>query len=246
MNDIQVIVNGFNQEPFRKNLTLVQFDELSPSELLQMLNEVFAHLSDEHQIDLREEGPEATAFRMSTFLRVLNFRPSNVSSPEELGDLLVNKLDQNTIYGILHFLFAKLPDLRKRAYLARYLVDPGIPQDVIASDDEILQTYQQYKEMQREFTRIHKMVDQLRHQIAPPDELKAKISEEERQVDELDEKIDRIKMQLEQDDPDAFLAAASDLRRGEEEKDKLEGSIKEQNEKLKSETDRYYDFMTYT
>merc|ERR1712023_135841 len=111
---------------------------------------------------------------MGTFLRVLNYRPQNVSSPEELGEKLANEMDKPTIYGVLHFLFLKLPDLRKRAYLARYLVDPGIPQDVIASDDEILQTYQQYKEMQREFTRIHKMVDQLRHQIAPPDELRAK------------------------------------------------------------------------
>jgi len=203
MNDIQVIVNGFNQEPFRKNLTLVQFDELSPAELLEMLNEVFANLSDEHAIDLREEDPEQTAFRMSTFLRVLNYRPQNVNSPEELGELLVQKLDQQAIYAVLHFLFLKLPDLRKRAYLARYLVDPGIPQDVIASDDEILQTYQQYKEMQREFTRIHKMCDQLRHQIAPPEELKAKISEEERQVDELEEKIERIKRQLDHEDPEA-------------------------------------------
>jgi len=238
MNDIQVIVNGFNQEPFRKNLTLVQFDELSPAELLEMLNEVFANLSDEHAIDLREEDPEQTAFRMSTFLRVLNYRPQNVNSPEELGELLVQKLDQQAIYAVLHFLFLKLPDLRKRAYLARYLVDPGIPQDVIASDDEILQTYQQYKEMQREFTRIHKMCDQLRHQIAPPEELKAKISEEERQVDELEEKIERIKRQLDHEDPEAFLAAASDLRRGEDEKQKLEASIKEQKEKAKGEADR--------
>merc|ERR1719446_344218 len=175
---------------------------------------------------------------MSTFLRVLNFRPSNVSTPEELGDLLVNRLDQNTIYSVLHFLFAKLPDLRKRAYLARYLVDPGIPQDVIASDDEILQTYQQYKEMQREFTRIHKQVDMLRSQIAPPDELRTKISEEEQQVDELDEKIDRIKKQLDMDDPDAFVAAASEVRRGEEEKLKLEASIKEQREKAMTEGSR--------
>jgi len=235
MNDIQVIVNGFNQEPFRKGLTLVQFDELSTMELLEMLNEVFAHLSDEHNIDLREEGEEGAAFRFGTFLRVLNYRSQD---HEALGHQLVIQKDQQAIYGVLHFLFSKLPDLRKRAYLARYLVDPGIPQDVIASDDEILNTYQQYKEMQREFTRIHKMVDQLRHQIAPPDELKAKISEEEMQVDELDEKIERIKKALDNDDPESFVAAASEVRRGEEEKAKLEASIKEQREKNMQEAGR--------
>lgn len=235
-DEIQVIVNGFNQDPFKKGLTLVQFDELSPMDLLEMLNEVFAHLNPaEHSIDLREEGEENTRFRFGTFLRVLNYRHPN---HEELADILVINKDQQAIYAVLHFLFSKLPDLRKRAYLARFLVDPGIPQDVMASDDEILNTYQQYREMQREFTRIHKMVDQLRRQIAPPDELKTKISEQEQEVDELDEKIDRIKKQLDMDDPDAFVAAASEVRRGEEEKLKLEASIKEQREKAMTEGSR--------
>lgn len=238
MNDIQVIVNGFNQDPFKKNLTLVQFDELSTQELLEMLNEVFAHLSDEHAVDLREEAPDQTAFRMGTFLKVLNYRHPNAATPEELGEMIVMNKDQQTMYNILHFLFSKLSDLRKRAYLARYLVDPGIPQDVIASDDEILQTYQQYREMQREFTRIHKMVAQLRSQIAPPDELRTKISEEEQQVDELEEKIDRIKRAIDHEEPEAFVAAAAEVRRGEDEQRKLEASIKEQQEKFKGESDR--------
>ena len=92
--------------------------------------------------------------------------------------------------------------------------------------------------MQREFTRIHKMVDQLRHSIAPPDELKNKISEEERKVDELEDKIGRIKGQIDHDDPEAFVNVASEVRKGEDEKAKLEASIKEQNEKKKGEFDR--------
>jgi len=238
MKDIEDIVNGFNQEPFRKNLTLVQFDELQAPELLQMLNEMFAHLSPvDHDVDLREEAPETTAFRMGTFLRVLNYRHPNVQNHEELGQKLVDG-DTTVMYSILHFLFAKLPDLRKRAYLARFLVDPGIPPEVVSGDDDILQTYQEYKGMQREFTRIHKNVDQLRNQIAPPDELKAKISAEERQVDELDEKIQRIRGALDHEDPDAFIAAAAALRRSEEEKNQLETSIKEQKAKQKGEADR--------
>jgi len=237
--DIQAIVDGFNQPPFKKNLTLVQFDELTPQELLEMLNEVFANLSPEHGVDLRDEPPDQTVFRMGTFMRVLNYRAQNVSSPEELGQRLVSG-DQATMYSVLQFLFSKLPDLRKRAYLARYLVDPGIPQDVIASDEEILQTYQQYREMQREFTRIHKQVDMLRGQLSTPDELKEKISEEEGQCDELDDKINRIRRTLDHEDPDAFISAASELRRYEEDKDKLETQIKEQREilKVKSENHR--------
>lgn len=80
----QVIVDGFNQPPFRKNLTLVQFDELSPEDLLVLMHEVFADLSPDHQLDMREEEREATAFRFGTFLRVLNYRQQNAqwSTPE--------------------------------------------------------------------------------------------------------------------------------------------------------------------
>ena len=83
----QVIVDGFNKPPFKKNLTLVQFDELSTEDLLGLMNEVFADLSADHQIDLREEEREATAFRYGTFLRVLNYRQQNAqwSTPEVRG-----------------------------------------------------------------------------------------------------------------------------------------------------------------
>jgi len=72
-----VIVDGFNQPPFKKNLTLVQFDELATEELLGLMNEVFADLSPDHSVDLREEQREDTAFRFGTFLRVLNYRQQN-------------------------------------------------------------------------------------------------------------------------------------------------------------------------
>lgn len=239
-HDVQeVIANGFNQEPFKKGLTLAQFDELTPPELLSMLNEVFAHLSPEQDVDLRDEPPEQTAFRMGTFLRVLNFRPQvQVSSPEELGQYLTGG-DMNMMYAVLHFLFSKLPDLRKRAYLARFLVDPGIPHDVLSSDDEVLQTYQQYREMQKEFTRTHKQVDILRGQIATPDELKEKISQVEREVDELDEKINRIRRGMDLDEPDSFIAACAELRRHEEDLAKFDKAIKEQQDRLKAESEKY-------
>jgi hypothetical protein len=36
------IVGKLNEEPFRKKLSLVDFDEKSPVELIQILNDVFA------------------------------------------------------------------------------------------------------------------------------------------------------------------------------------------------------------
>ena len=39
MEEIKAIVDGLNQDPFNKGLTLVAFDELSPLDLMVMLNE---------------------------------------------------------------------------------------------------------------------------------------------------------------------------------------------------------------
>lgn len=47
------------------------FDELSPSELLQLLNDVFAHLDEAHKIDVRDEPPDIGGPRMLQFLKVL-------------------------------------------------------------------------------------------------------------------------------------------------------------------------------
>jgi intraflagellar transport protein 81 len=68
------IVERLNEPPFQMNLTMVAFDEKSPFELLEVVNEVMAHLSAQHKVDLRDETPESTATRMLDFLRVLNYK----------------------------------------------------------------------------------------------------------------------------------------------------------------------------
>ena len=53
--DIQSIVDRLNQHGFEQ-LSLVTFDEKSPFELLQTLNDVFSALNKEHSKDLRDES----------------------------------------------------------------------------------------------------------------------------------------------------------------------------------------------
>lgn len=72
--ELQFIVDRMNEPPFQMNLTMVAFDEKSPFELLEVVNEVMAQLSSQHRTDLRDETPEATATRMLDFLRVLNYK----------------------------------------------------------------------------------------------------------------------------------------------------------------------------
>jgi len=217
MEEIKAIVDGLNQDPFNKGLTLVAFDELSPLDLMVMLNEVLAHLSSDHEVDMRQEPPDQTALRIGTFLRIMQYR-SNMQ-PEMLGQQVVQG-DRGITYNVMSFLFARLPDLKKRAYLAKYLMNVEMPPELL-SDEEIVATFQQYKELQRAFTGVHKQVDMMRSGTVSPDHLREKIGEIEGEKKELDDKIDKLNQRLEHDDRESFLQVASSLRRSESEKDKL-------------------------
>ena len=71
---ISYIVDRLNEPPFLMQLTMVAFDEKSPFELLEIVNNIMAQLSPQHRTDLRDETPETTANRMLEFLRVLNYK----------------------------------------------------------------------------------------------------------------------------------------------------------------------------
>jgi hypothetical protein len=75
--DIREIVQCLNSPPFNLGLTLVSFDELSPLELLELLNKVMLHLDNsKHNVEIRTEAQDSTANRMTEMLKVLNY-PSN-------------------------------------------------------------------------------------------------------------------------------------------------------------------------
>ena len=50
--------------------------------------------------------------------------------------------DKQVIYPIIDWLLRRIPELRKRAYLANYLVKPEIPPDFMA-EDAVADLYQQ-------------------------------------------------------------------------------------------------------
>ena len=46
--EIKMIVDGLNRPPFMSNLSLVEFDDKAPLELLELLNRVLGNLDDTH------------------------------------------------------------------------------------------------------------------------------------------------------------------------------------------------------
>ena len=74
-----MIVDGLNRPPFMCHLSMVEFDDKAPLELLELINRVFAHLDKTHEsIDMQKETQEKTEERICGFLKVLGYPP-----PEE-------------------------------------------------------------------------------------------------------------------------------------------------------------------
>ena len=142
-----MIVDGLNRPPFMCHLSMVEFDDKAPLELLELVNKVFAHLDSTHKsVDMQKETQEKTEQRICGFLKVLGY-PSDFN-PNYCRDIVHG--EKRSLQHILFWLLSRLPDLQRKAYTAKFLVPLSIP-DEFMHDDEMRGTLQIYKDLQAEF-----------------------------------------------------------------------------------------------
>ena len=56
------------------HLSMVEFDDKAPLELLELVNRVFTHLDNSHEsVDMQKETQEKTEERVCGFLKVLGY-----------------------------------------------------------------------------------------------------------------------------------------------------------------------------
>jgi intraflagellar transport protein 81 len=229
--ELQFIVDRLNDQPFGMNLTMVAFDEKTPFELLEVVNAVMAHLSPQHSIDLRDETPEATATRMLDFMRVLNYRPPHQLDPQQAKTALLHG-EPAFIYPILTWMLQRLPELQKRAYLGRFLVNVEVPEHMF-TDEEVVEVYQNYKDLQEEFKEVHKTSEKYKSQLISPTEIKKAIMQMEEDKEMLGHKVESLKTKLESIDRfEDMLEATHKLRLQQDEQVKLQDRLKEQKAQL--------------
>mmetsp|Transcript_24055 Transcript_24055/g.52509 ORF Transcript_24055/g.52509 Transcript_24055/m.52509 type:complete len:690 (+) Transcript_24055:253-2322(+) len=229
MGEIQFIVDRLNEPPFSMGLSLVAFDEKSPFELLEIVNTIMGHLSAEHKIDLRDETPEGTATRMIGFFGVLNYKQT--MDPQVFKTGLLHG-DPGIIYPILTWLLHKLPELQKRAYLARFLVNVEVPEHMF-TDEEVAEVYQQYKDLQEEFKEVHKTSEKFKSQLISPAEIKKAIVQMEEDKTMLEQKVEALHSKLQSTDRfGEMLEACGKLRVEQDEQLKLQDRFKEQHSHL--------------
>ena len=81
-------------------------------------------------MDIRDEGPEQTAIRMFNLLKVLKYKPTDDNINQFRQGLVTG--DKVVIHPIMKWCLEKLNELKKRAYLARFLVKLDISPEFLS------------------------------------------------------------------------------------------------------------------
>ncbi|CAM9904484.1 unnamed protein product, partial [Choristocarpus tenellus] len=151
MSEIQFIVDKLNEPPFEKDLRLasdtpVDFDEKSPQDLLQTLNEVLVTIDPEQASpETKDEQVEATATRMVSFLVMLKFNIPDRQRETFYHGFMTG--DKSVVYPALHWCLQRLPQLQKRAYLAHYLMPVEVPMEFLQTT-ALAELYESYRKLQ--------------------------------------------------------------------------------------------------
>jgi len=198
---------------------------------------VLKDLSKDHDIDVRDEPIEQTAQRIFYFMPTLKY--------DYQGDLeqLQGQLqqgDRELYYPMLHHILSKLPDLRKRAYVSRFLTPIDVPEDMFA-DPEVMGKWTEYQELQATFKETHKATDRLKGTSLQPTELKREVQQLEEEKGQLKTKINKQDQRLRKlDNFQELYDVTSKLRKEQEEEAKLNERFQEQTIQFKQAEARYY------
>ena len=97
---------------------------MSTFELGDLVFKIFKNLNEDINLNAKQTQPAEIIYQVTEFLRVLSYEGD--FTPEWENGLLNG--DKKIIYPIYYFLLKNFTALKKRAYLAKYMVLIGVPQ----------------------------------------------------------------------------------------------------------------------
>ena len=210
---IRFIVDKLNEPPFGRRFNLVTFDSLDSFSLLQLLNDVLAEISPEHKIDLRQEHPEQTAVRVLTLLRLLKYKPKS----DQGGGLNAFRQgllqgDKQITYSLLQWLLERIPDLKKRAYIAKFMARIDVAAE-FQQDEQVQELMAIHESLMDQFKGLHMTIEEQRVSKFSVAEVRKDIASMEEEKEQLTKRIERLKQKA-RSTPDSanMLEAARKLR----------------------------------
>jgi intraflagellar transport protein 81 len=237
---LKEIVARLNDEPFSMGLSLVSFDEKEPFELMEILNNVLSVVDPKQELNLRDEKPEAACQQIMEFLTILGYqRPFDIEAQQ---GLLAG--DKDTVHPVLFWLLSNMDALRKRAYLAKFMVNLEVPEEFLR-DEQVYEYFQQYKELQSQFKATHIHMEQVRQEHLDPASMQIEVAQLEAEKDQLAQKIKQIKDRTGKDESfQAILQVTSMLRKEQEEEARLAEKLEEQRLQLENVEQQYISEMS--
>ncbi len=190
MEKIGFIVDHLNMPPFKKGIaTMTELDGKLGGELLDLACDIIVEI-DPDQEPIYKEPTEFRVQRIMQFLHVMKF---NIPEDhyEDFQTLLMS-YDKEVLYTIMHWCLQRFEHLKKRAYLAKFLMPLDIPAEFL-NEDLIVELSQRLKELQTDFKEIHKQAEQVRSSGVKPADLKQEIQQLEQERTQLQNKIQRMK-----------------------------------------------------
>lgn len=225
--ELREIIGWLNRKPFDNNFTLVSFDELGATELLELVNTIFSKLDKKHDVKIKEEGPEKTLERFVEFLRILDY-------PGKFDEEVVKKFiagDKKVLHPIIYFCLSNFEHLIKRAYLGKFLVPILVPEEYMA-DEEVKKSNADYLSLIGEFKENHKIYEE-KSKSSNPATLKKDIQTLEHEKELLSNKIKDFQQKYEgKSDFQAILKEITLMRKEQEEEGNLADKLRQQRRML--------------
>ncbi|MED6280751.1 Intraflagellar transport protein 81, partial [Characodon lateralis] len=136
------------------------------------------------------------------------------------------------VHPILHWLLQRVAELKKRAYLARFLVKLEVPTEFLL-DDVINDTYHQYEELVEGFKTYHKECEHLRNSGFSTAEIRRDINAMEEEKDQLIKRVERLEKRVESvSNHQRMLEQARQLRVEKEREESLTHQKQEQKNQV--------------
>ncbi|XP_070618115.1 intraflagellar transport protein 81 homolog [Erythrolamprus reginae] len=231
-DQLKLIVEKLNKEPFKKNFNLITFDSLESTQLLQLLSDVLGEIDPKHIVDIREELPEHTAKRMLTLLGILKYKPPGGTSDLSTFRQGLVTGSKPVIHPVLHWLLQRTGELKKRAYLARFLIKIDVPTEFL-QDETVADTNRQYEELMDAFKSLHKECEQLKTSGFSTAEIRRDITAMEEEKDQLTKRVERLRKRVEAvQNHQRMLEMARQLRVEKEREENLAQQKQEQKNQL--------------
>jgi intraflagellar transport protein 81 len=205
-----------------RDYTLVDFDDLPAVRLLAVLSDLFAQLSPAAAVDFTAGEPhEVGAMKLMEFLgKTLGYKVPQLIQHTFHNDFVA--AEKTVMYPIFYWMLKRMPENRKRVYLAKYLSRIDVPEDLRMQDDGIREVYERYEQARADFILVHKRVDALKEASADPAETRKRISAMEAERDNLAQLIGATQRKLSSlSNKDALLSACKVLRAQQEDQAKL-------------------------